>query len=319
MNDIDTASGESAELDFKASFDAKHDWCELIKDITAMANSGGGRILVGISDDGMPSGADLSQLLNVDLADVVNKIRGFTDVNFSALTIRTANYAGAIIAEISIQAAPTPLVFGKSGNYADANGKQQCAFRQGMLYIRHGPKSEPATSDDLRSMIQQNVDRQRIAMLSNLRQVIEAPANAIVTVAAPVENLSVPVVAVNSDEAATAVRIVDKPSSREAVVLDINSTHPFRQKEVVDAVNQRFAGVIRFTTNDNLAVRRVHKVDTQSKFCYRPRFGSCQYSEGYVDWLIESISLDAEFLPKTRRHHHDLVVANNLSREGKTQ
>ena len=156
-------------------------------------------------------------------------------------------------------------------------------------------------------------------MLSNLRQVIEAPANAIVTVAAPVENLSVPVVAVNSDEAATAVRIVDKPSSREAVVLDINSTHPFRQKEVVDAVNQRFAGVIRFTTNDNLAVRRVHKVDTQSKFCYRPRFGSCQYSEGYVDWLIESISLDAEFLPKTRRHHHDLVVANNLSREGKTQ
>lgn len=35
------------------------DWCELIKDIVAMANSGGGRIAIGANDDGTPSGYEL--------------------------------------------------------------------------------------------------------------------------------------------------------------------------------------------------------------------------------------------------------------------
>jgi hypothetical protein len=179
------ASRESSELDFKSTFNLKTDWCEVIKDIVAMANSGGGRILIGVFDDGTPSKVDVSALLSVDLADVVNKIRAFTDVNFAALTIRAVEYSGVQIAEIAIQATPTPLVFGKPGNYTDENGKAQCAFRQGMLYVRHDPKSEPATSDDLRSIIDQKLEQQRRAMLSNLRQVIEAPTNAVVTVAVP--------------------------------------------------------------------------------------------------------------------------------------
>ncbi|MEO5959951.1 MAG: ATP-binding protein, partial [Opitutaceae bacterium] len=49
---------ESADFDFKASFAVKNtgDWCELLKDIVAMANSGGGRLLIGVTDDGKPSG-----------------------------------------------------------------------------------------------------------------------------------------------------------------------------------------------------------------------------------------------------------------------
>jgi hypothetical protein len=38
------AEGESAELDFRATFDraSTGDWCELVKNIVAFANSGGG-------------------------------------------------------------------------------------------------------------------------------------------------------------------------------------------------------------------------------------------------------------------------------------
>ena len=77
---------ESASIEFKDSFDSKY-WAEVIKDIVAMANSGGGTIYFGLFDDGRPSGADLRELLETDLADIINKIRSFTDVNFSALRV----------------------------------------------------------------------------------------------------------------------------------------------------------------------------------------------------------------------------------------
>jgi hypothetical protein len=111
------------------------------------------------------------------------------------------------------------------------------------------------------------------------------------------------------------VRIVESATAREAVLLDVNTTHPFRQKEVVDAVNRHFGGSVRFTTNDNVAIRRLHKIDGQTKFCYRPKFGSRQYSEAYVRWVIESIAHDKDFLQNIRRGYHDLVVANNQQRK----
>jgi len=51
-----TAKRESKHLDFKRSFDSDSaaDWCEVLKDIAAFANSGGGNILVGVNNDGSP-------------------------------------------------------------------------------------------------------------------------------------------------------------------------------------------------------------------------------------------------------------------------
>ena len=252
MSAPDAPFAECASVEFKAHFDVKHEWCELIKDIVALANSGGGQIFVGVNDDASPSGSDVSQLLAVDLADVINKIRGFTDVNFSGVAIRAVTYAEARIAEIVVLEFPTPLVFGKTGNYTDANNKPQCAFRQGMLYVRHGPKSEPATSDDIRTLIQIQLERQRNALLTNLRQVIEAPANSVVKIVNEASSAK-------EGGAGTAVRIVDDSTAKEAMLLDVNTVHPYRQKEVVGAINGHFAGSIRITTNDNVAIRRLHK------------------------------------------------------------
>ena len=56
---------ETTNVDFKSSFDpgATRDWLELIKDIVSFANSGGGHILVGLDDDGVPSGNSVDALL----------------------------------------------------------------------------------------------------------------------------------------------------------------------------------------------------------------------------------------------------------------
>ena len=63
-------SSETDDLDFKAEFHNKlGDWLEIIKDVVAFANSGGGTVLIGVNDDGSPSGADVSVICETDPAD----------------------------------------------------------------------------------------------------------------------------------------------------------------------------------------------------------------------------------------------------------
>src|SRR5688572_12559908 len=83
------ATSEAADLDFKASFDPKKagDWLALLKDIVAFANSGGGIILIGLDDDGKPSGANLDALLDTDPADFLNQINKYTGVQYAGVEL----------------------------------------------------------------------------------------------------------------------------------------------------------------------------------------------------------------------------------------
>src|SRR5579864_5225172 len=76
---------ETEAVDYKESFDPNvpADWLEIIKDIIALANSGGGVILVGITDSGALNGFDSTALFQIDPADVTNKIFKYTGQQFS--------------------------------------------------------------------------------------------------------------------------------------------------------------------------------------------------------------------------------------------
>jgi predicted HTH transcriptional regulator len=75
---VEETENENAELDFKAAFDptASQDWCELIKDVVAMANSGGGIVVFGVNDDGTPASGNLQPIQSLDPATFVDKIKG---------------------------------------------------------------------------------------------------------------------------------------------------------------------------------------------------------------------------------------------------
>ena len=70
--EIEVPDGESASLDFKSCFDpeSKQDWCELIKDMVAMSNSGGGTIIVGV--DALGTGTTVSARPNYNPGGVLN-------------------------------------------------------------------------------------------------------------------------------------------------------------------------------------------------------------------------------------------------------
>src|SRR5882672_10104693 len=97
---IDATEKESGDLDFKSSFNStsSHDWCELIKDIVAMANSGGGLIIFGVNDDGSPATADLKQLMAVDPATIADKIQRYTNQHFAGCSLSSSSRRGCPVA-----------------------------------------------------------------------------------------------------------------------------------------------------------------------------------------------------------------------------
>jgi predicted HTH transcriptional regulator len=89
-------TAEAAELDFKSKFEIADagDWLEIIKDIAAFANSGGGTILIGVNDDGTPSGADVAGALAIDPADLTNRIHNTPAPISMALSSSSARREG---------------------------------------------------------------------------------------------------------------------------------------------------------------------------------------------------------------------------------
>src|SRR5262245_57026612 len=101
---IEKTDSESADLDFKSSFDtsAPQDWCELIKDIVAMANSGGGIIVIGVNDDGTPATADLKEVTALDAAIIVDKIKKYTDQHVAGFSLVSSSRRGWPIAVLLV-------------------------------------------------------------------------------------------------------------------------------------------------------------------------------------------------------------------------
>jgi len=303
----DSLPQETATLDLKSGFDSSNngDWCELLKDIVAMANSGGGRIIIGLNDDGSPSGICSLKSHAIDPAVFVDKIHSYTGVHFAGVSTQIESHVGTSVTVLVIGDAPVPLVFGKAGNYQPTEGKQRSAFNQGTLYVRHGAKSEPATSDDMRDILERHLKRARESLLANLRQVVEAPIGSVISLT--------PIAPVAGDYSVRPVRLVQDPSAAPAAMLDPNITHPHRQKELVAQVNEKLAGRARVTTNDIVAIRRTYKTEDDRSLCYRPKFGSCRYSDLFVQWITSHIESDASFLQNVRQRYHEVTVARNAA------
>lgn len=291
---IEKADNETAELDFKAAFDPKaaQDWCELIKDIVAMANSGGGIVVFGINDDGTPSSGDLKPMQALDPATIVDKIKKYTDQQFADFTLFSATCGGVPVMALVVSGVPIPIIFASPGTYDVGSGKQKTSFSKGTIYFRHGAKSEPGTSEDLRAALDRELARIRSSWLDGITKVVTAPIGATISVLPSEVKLS-------GAETATAVRLVNDESAPAFKAMRTDLLYPYRQKELVSRVNELLAGQ-KITGHDVYCVRKAHGVDAQPNFFYKPQFSSPQYSEAYAAWMVEQHGSDSDFFQKAR-------------------
>jgi hypothetical protein len=214
-----------------------------------MANSGGGYLVFGINDNGELSGKDISTMFSVDPADITNKIFSFTGINFSNFKIIECIKDRTTLATISVGPAAIPIVFTKPGNYQLDNGRQKNVFSVGSVYFRHGAKSEPCTSDDLRNFLEREIQRTKESWLNGIRQVVEAP-----------EGSKVFILPLNTNESinnATPIRIVDDINAPILRIdeKDIFAIYPFGYKQLIIALKERY--------NNFMANSEFHKIRKQ--------------------------------------------------------
>jgi len=332
--DVDTLTGESASVDFKASFDpqSKQDWCELIKDIIAMSNSGGGLIVVGVDDDGNSiANTDVARLVAVDPADVTNKIHSYTDQHFAAFEITQAIRGGNSVGVIDVGPSDIPIVFTSPGAYAVPGG-QKSAFAKGTVYFRHGAKSEPGTTDDLRLALERKLAQVKGFWLDGIGKVMAAPAGSDVQIvqrrftlkdsedAMPVRltteagapPLGVSDVALRDAPNAVPIRLTNDENAPTLSVVQADKLYPYRQKELIKRLQERMGGQPVVSGHDLQCVRRVHKIDDNPMFTYQAQHSPRKYTEAFVDWLLSKYAEDPNFFKGARDLARTRIVEPNL-------
>jgi hypothetical protein len=327
--DLDAVTGESATVDFKASFDpqSKGDWCELIKDMIAMTNSGGGNLIVGVADDGSFSGCDIQPLLDVDTADVSNHIHSYTGQHFAAFELVEAVRLGYPVAAIRVGASRMPIVFTAHGGYSIPGG-QKAAFVKGSVYFRHGAKSEPGTTDDLRLALERELEVVKEFWLQGIGKIMTAPVGSTVhvvqqdmalrdvTEAAPIRlttdetapALHVENVALRDTPEATAIRLTKDENAPTLSVLQADKLYPYRQKELLKRLAERLGEKVTVSPRDLQCVRRMFAIDDDPTYSYEAQHSPRKYTEAYVDWLVVQHDSDPTFFQKAREASRSRAV-----------
>ena len=271
------ATRSSKRVALKETFDA----VEVVQDIAAMANSGGGVIVV----DGA-AGLD-EELIHEELSL-------YAQPEFEGFTVEPLTRGGRPATAVVVEGVRnTPLVFARQGRFTDPRGVEHVAFVRGGLYFRHGAKSEPATGDDVRDFIRRQLEATRTQWLANIRQVMHAPDGAEVAVIETAER--------DDEGRPTLIRLTTDPHAPLYGQVDPDRSHPYRQKEVIRELNARL-GEGAVNQFDVLSVRRVHAVseETRPEFVHVPKFGSPQYSDAFVDWLVSEQERDPEFFQRAK-------------------
>jgi hypothetical protein len=266
------------------------------KDLTLMFPSGGGFIVIGLENDSRPSSTDLAAALAMDPATITDKIRRYTGIQLGSFSLHPRQKGECPVQVIHVEAVKYPIVFTNVGSYELPNKKQERAFSIGQVYFRHGAKSEPGTADDLRDFVDREVSRLRQEWLGNIRKVVEAPAGAVVTVA-PASATAV------ADVLTVRARLVNAPDAAPVPWRNPDDTHPHRQKEAVLEINHRIEGKGHINGYDVQVARRHYNMEKDPNLVYKPKYGSFQYSNAFVDWLVEEFEKNPIFFKLLREEN----------------
>jgi len=268
--------------------DSERDWCELVRNIAAIANSGGGVLVLQRS----PRANQFSA------TDITRRLAHFTDADFTDITLEAAAGTEHQTIRIKIGSAEFPIVFNCPGSIIDANDttKRIDLFAAGSLYFWNGENSEPASSRSLQLFLERLLRRVRRRWLAGIRRVLNQPVAALVR--SPQSKLSK-----RATQAARAnlqpVRIVTDPAAPALQPQDVDRLYPLRQKELVAELNRRL-GRRALNSYDIQAVRRHHRLDVRPDFVFHLPGAGRRYSPAVLEWIMDQYGRDAEFFHRAR-------------------
>lgn len=227
---------------------------ELLRDVVALANVGGGVVVAAEAPD----------------VSAIRRELAFDDVELAAIERGPVLVVGPAV--------DSPLTLDSQG-----------------AFFRHGAKSVPASRDDLRKFVERRLTAARKRLIVDIKRVISAPVGS-------------EIVAIERSEDDTGERVIRITTDVHAPLyraVDFDVTHPYRQKELIAAVNEGLAEERAINSYDFQAIKHTYDIDPD--FVHLPRFGTSQYSEAFAVWLVERIERDAGFVSAARARYGELV------------
>jgi len=303
------AKRESKYIEFKENFDPNSpaEWCEIVKDIVAMANSGGGVIVFGLDSLGSPTGVSLAELAKIDPADFGNKLSKYTGTAQLEFEIRELEKLGQKLLAFVVRSVTVPIVFQKPGTYDVGAGRQKTAFGLGTVYFRHGAKSEPGNSEDIRAVIERQLESIRRSWIKGVRKVVQAPEGSQIITVRPSGNIGgssvSPIVRAVKDPKATPVLLTrDRQKATGVFIHEEVSEGIFDEiNNVIDANRVLARGHRRFllgqTTYYRIYAERQYVVQREDDISLLFHSALCDlYAPGLFWTLALSEGIIAEIL-----------------------
>lgn len=103
----------------------------------------------------------------------------------------------------------------------------------------------------------------------------------------------------SSDSNASPIRITNDENAPAYKMVNPNETHPHRLKDIITNLN--LVVIEKITAFHIKCVRKEYKIDEQRPdFFYKPKFASPQFSQEFLNWLIESYNSDNLFFETLR-------------------
>lgn len=169
--------GEGDELDFKADCNLRNRQAivALAKHVGAFS-AAGGHLIIGVREDGSPAGRltrDAAALF--DEATLRSKLAPQYLPETISLTTAVHDVEGVPVVIVYVTAHPNGfVVMQRDGDYEDAAGHQQKAFRAGDVYVRRGSASRVWNHEEAEAALNRAVTLRREVWRTQLREDLAA-------------------------------------------------------------------------------------------------------------------------------------------------
>lgn len=82
--------------------------------------------------------------------------------------------------------------------------------------------------------------------------------------------------------------------------MDPNTTHPYRQKEMLVMLNNSLGNGRPLVPYDIQCIRQLYEIEKKPQYYYKPKYGTPQYSDHFIQWLLEMYRKNPNFFEDTR-------------------
>lgn len=140
---------EREEFEEKSRYEgSERERLRVLKTILAMANSGGGTILIHEVTAG---------LRGLDSASIDAFVNSYVGPQLYGLSSEQSE-SGEVTIHVP-DSENSPHIVVREGKYRDDQGREKWALHSGQIWVRHGSQNQPANADDIQRLTQRRAGR----------------------------------------------------------------------------------------------------------------------------------------------------------------